>query len=236
MEHLEGETLKSRIDAKPISTADVLDYGIQIAEGLSAAHDRGIIHRDIKPPNIFITERNEAKLLDFGLAKHTDGNEASQVRAQLTQTGMTLGTVAYMSPEQIRGEPLDGQTDLFSLGVVLYEMATGRKPFDANTPGLIYNEILNKLPAPPTSLDPAIPAELERIILKALEKDSKLRYKTVPKLTADLKHLRDGAPKGMRASPLRLAGVFGLLAIAVGLSFWLGGRHSAETTGDRPPP
>ena len=216
MELLEGQTLRYRISLgrkgstssptqgpRPLPTDELLDLAIQIADGLDAAHSKGIIHRDIKPANVFLTTRGQAKILDFGLAKLSpefeQGTEApdstlptaaSWTGDRLTSPGTTLGTVTYMSPEQVRGERLDARTDLFSLGAVLYEMATGRLPFNGNTPGIIHDAILNRIPVAPTRLNPELPIEVERIINKAIEKDQEMRYQSAAELRTDLRRLR----------------------------------------------
>src|SRR5712692_5105580 len=197
MEFIDGETMRRHVNNKPLPVEEILNLGIQIDDALDAAHAEGIIHRDIKPANIFVTKRGQAKVLDFGLAKLVPERhrvaEAVGVSAAptataeelLTSPGSTVGTVAYMSPEQVRGEELDPRTDLFSLGVVLYEMATGQQAFSGNTSGVIFHAILERTPTPPRSLNPCLPAKLEEIINTALEKDRELRCQTAGELRAD---------------------------------------------------
>ncbi len=245
MELLEGQTLESCIGSRPLKTERVLELGIQIADALDAAHSKGIIHRDIKPANIFITQRGQAKVLDFGLAKLLSENRFSseaptQSEARITRQGSTLGTVAYMSPEQARGEDLDPRTDIFSFGVVLYEMATGELPFTGNTNAIVFDAILNRSPGPASQRNPELPVELERIINKALEKDPQIRYQTASDLQADLKRirrqtdlLRPSAPE--RVLPVRrldlryiAIGVLAVAAIALVVARHWHSEHSAH--------
>ncbi len=210
MELLDGESLAERIDGKPLGLDKILDIGIQMTDALDVAHGRGIVHRDLKPANIFVTSRGQAKVLDFGLAKLTydrhaaletvGGDAATVAPMQLTSPGTAVGTIAYMSPEQARGEELDGRSDLFSMGSILYEMATGKLPFGGNTSAVIYQGILDRNPQPAVEVNPAIEPKLEEIIDKALEKDVDLRYQSAAEMRADLRRLkRDSSGHGSRA-------------------------------------
>ncbi len=202
MECLEGTTLKYRIEGRPMSVEQIVDFGAQVADALEVAHAAGIVHRDLKPANLFLTKRGQAKILDFGLAKVASGSAphlepaggslatVAIDEAHLTSPGSALGTVAYMSPEQARGEELDARTDLFSFGSVLYEMATGRQPFTGNTSAIIFDAILNKPPTSSVRINPDLPAHLESLIDKCLEKDRNLRYQTASDLRADLQRLK----------------------------------------------
>ncbi|MDH3745876.1 MAG: protein kinase [Acidobacteriota bacterium] len=258
MELMDGQTLKYRISGKPMPVEQIVQLGSQVADALEAAHGAGIVHRDLKPANLFVTGRGDAKVLDFGLAKVTEDLAREESKSadprtelapeRLTSPGTSMGTIGYMSPEQVRGEELDERTDLFSLGVVLYEMATGKQPFEGKTAGAIFSLILNQVPTAPVRLNPDLPDELQHILNKALEKDESLRYQSATELKADLLRLERDATlaSGLAApgqtpaptteptaAPSRRGLWTGLgataLALVVATAFWIG--KGADSSG-----
>jgi len=255
MEFMEGTTLKHRISGKPLPLEEVLELGIAIADALGTAHAKGIVHRDIKPANVFVTGRGDAKILDFGLAKLAPAGGAVNLSAmptvseleQLTRPGTAIGTISYMSPEQVRGEELDARTDLFSFGVVLYEMVTGVLPFRGETSGLIAEAILNRRPVAPVRLNPDLSPKLEEVINKALEKDKKLRYQSAADIRTDLQRLKRDSDSSLAAvaaaeaglnrirKSIRWGAVTGVTVLVIGLAVggWLFFSRTVHTLTDK---